>query len=136
MSNLVNFDAGCEVIISANRITAMIECYCLGAGTTIKDFALQNPIAINGYNGTISFQGLNWSWWRKWWKPNTAICGTVGSTMEPFLDFDIQGNGAPQLLAVEDSFPAMPLDKLRFNLYPDLTLPTDFRVALVLYRCG
>lgn len=137
MSASVNFDPGCVVAPTAHGIIIMVECYCLGPGTTIKDFPLPSPEPIVGLSGTLSFQGLNWSWWRKRIvRPNTAICGMIGSTTESFYAFDVQGDGSPQLIPVEASFPAITIDALRFNLFPDLTLPTDFRFAGVLHRAG
>ena len=131
----VSFDSGCVVQVTPLSIYVMTEMYCNSQGATGKDFNLTEPVTVDSVWGTLSFQGLNWSWWRKLSKPNTAICGWVGAPDSPLIVFDFQGNGQPQMLPVKADFPGgVTLDKLHFELYVDLTLPTDFRVALAFHR--
>jgi hypothetical protein len=145
MSDSVSFDPDCAVVVTPDSVTAMIECYCLAAGTTLKDFDLgETPVKVDAVSGTLSFYGLNWPWWKRllrWFGflggQSTAICGTIGSSINPLIAFDIQGKGGePQIIPVSAVFPGgIPLDKLHFDLNPDLALPTDFRTALVFHRC-
>lgn len=136
MSDSVSFDSGCVVWASPHSVTVVTEMYCLGSGTTIKDFPLKETVTVDSVSGTLSFYGLNWSWWKKLWNGSTAICGTVNSGDDPLIAFDIQGRGAdPQIIPVYADFPnGIELSVLRFSLYPDLNLPTDFRVALAFHR--
>ncbi len=136
MSDSVSFDPGCVVQATPHSVVAMIETYCLGSGVTIKDFPLKESVVVGSVQGTLSFYGLNWNWWKKWRNGNTAICGTIGSGDNPLIAFDIQGQGAePQIIPVYATFEGgIELSVLRFNLFPDLTLPTDFRVALAFQR--
>lgn len=138
MSASVSFDTGCVVEATPRSVVCMVETYCLGSGPTIKDFPLKESVVVGSVQGTLSFYGLNWSWWKKWSNGNTAICGTIGAGDDPLISFDIQGRGAePQIIPVYAAFPSgVVMDKLVFNLFPDLNLPTDFRVALAFHRCG
>jgi hypothetical protein len=67
-------DVQCKV--KAHSVGVMTEMYCLSSGTTIKDFPLEKPVVVDSVQGTLSFYGLNWSWWKRLWNGNTAICGT------------------------------------------------------------
>lgn len=129
---MVSFDHGCVVTATTHSVVVMTEMYCLSSGTTIKDFKLDKPIVVDSVQGTLSFYGLNWSWWKR---GNTAICGMIQSGDDILLAFDIQGKGnQPQIIPVYATFSdGIELSTLRFNLYPDLTLPTDFRVALAFH---
>lgn len=133
MADSVSFDPGCVVMATPHSVEVMVEAYCLGSGTTIKSFAPLSAI-VDSVSGTLSFQGLNWPWYKR---GNTALAGVISNGQDALLMFDIQGRGEPQLLSVYHSYPGgIALSQLVFNLYPDLTLPTDFRAALVFHRCG
>jgi hypothetical protein len=136
MSDSVSFDKGSAVVVTPHSVTCMVEAYCLGSGSTVKDFALKESVVVGSVQGTLSFYGLNWGWYKKWRNGNTAICGTIGSGDDPLIAFDIQGRGAePQIIPVYATFEGgIGLSVLRFNLFPDLDLPTDFRVALAFHR--
>lgn len=129
---MVSFDPGCAVSVTPNSVAVMIETYCLSQGTTVKEFPLSSPVTVDSVVGTYSFYNLNWPWWKR---GNTAICGWIGNGVDQLLAFDIQGRGEPQLIPVSATYTnGITLDKLVCNFYPDLTLPTDFRVALVFHR--
>jgi hypothetical protein len=133
VSDSVSFDPSCVVAATPNSVEVMLECYCLGAGPTTKTFPLP-PVVVDSVSGTLSFYALNWPWYKR---GSTAICGWVQNGEDSLLAFDIQGRGEPQLTSVYHSYPGgIKLDKLVFACYPDLTLPTDFRMALVFHRCG
>lgn len=131
MKDSISFDSGCVVQATPNSVEVILECYCLGKGTTVKEFPL-SPATVDSVSGTLSFYGLNWPWWKR---GSTAICGWVQNGPDSLLAFDIQGRGEPQLVSVYHSYSGgIKLDKLVFNFYSDLTLPTDFRMALVFHR--
>lgn len=135
-SQPVSFDPGCAVSVGPNSVSVMTEMYCLAGvalpAGAIKEFDLKQSVTVDSVSGTLSFNGLNWPWWKR---GQTAVCGFVGCETDSFLAFDIQGKGDPQIIPVYASFPAgIVMSKLIFNLYADLTMPTDFRVALVFHR--
>lgn len=135
MSDSVSFDLGSVVVVTPHSVACMVECYCLGSGSTVKGFPLKEAAVVDSVSGTLSFYGLNWSWLKRLWNGNTAICGTINSGDDPLIAFDIQGRGAaPQIIPVYATFSKLRLETLRFDLYPDLNLPTDFRVALAFHR--
>lgn len=143
------FDAGCVVAAGSQSVVVMVEMYCTDnpaktGNSTVEDFPLPDGVVVDSVSGTLSFYGLNWSWWKRllrWFGflggQSTAICGTVGTADSSLLLFDIQGIGSePQTIPVKADFPGgVALGTfLRFNIYPDMAMPTDFRIALSFHR--
>jgi hypothetical protein len=135
----ISFDPASNVEVEKESVSAILEMYCLTGtplpGGVIKEFPLKGTVIVDSVSGTLSFNGLNWPWWKR---GQTAICGFVGYDAGNLLAFDIQGHGnKPQIIPVNAVFPGgVSMSKLVFNLYADLTLPTDFRIALVFHRIG
>jgi hypothetical protein len=147
-SQPISFDEGCAVSVEKDSVSAMIEMYCLTGqslpGGVLKEFDLNPPesVIVNSVSGTLSFKDLNWPWWKRLLRYfgflgglNTAICGFIGCENGNFLAFDFQGNGKPQIIPVYHKLtPGVSMSKLTLNLYADLTMPTDFRIALAFHR--
>jgi len=103
---------------------------------------LGQEVNVDSVSGTLSFKDLNWSWWKRILRYfgflgglNTAICGFIGCENGNFLAFDIQGDGKPQIIPVYHKLSSsVTMSKLVLDLYADLTMPTDFRIALTFHR--
>lgn len=145
MSDPINFDPATEVAVQPDSVCVMAEIYCDKQGGIVKSFALKgadgNPaeVVVDSVSGTLSFYGLNWSWWRRlkalWNGGSTAICGWIGTEDSNLLAFNIQGRGSrPINIPINATFCGRKMNSVRFDLYADLELPTDFRAALVFHR--
>lgn len=145
MSDPLNFDPKTAVVVQPDSICVMTEIYCDAQGSATKTFPLKDAdgkpteVIVDSVSGTLSFYGLNWSWWKRlsalWNGGSTAICGWIGTQDSNLLAFDLQGRGSrPINIPVNASFSALKINAVSFNLLADLTLPTDFRAALIFHR--
>jgi hypothetical protein len=142
----INFAPTSGFTVGPDTVCGIVEAWCvLGNASTQKDFELKSetPIIVDAVSGTLSFFGMNWSWVKRLkgffgsgGGQSTALCGTIGSTKSALLAFDFQGLGStPINIPVHASFPGgVLLDKVHFDMYPDMALPTNFRAALSFNR--
>lgn len=142
----INFAPGSGFQLVGGAIRGIVEAWSvLGNKSTVRDFEIEGistPVIIDSVVGTYSFFGMNWSWRKRllgWFGmsggQSTALCGFIGSSTTPMLAFDFQGlGGLPINKEVSHYFPnGVLLDKVHFDMYPDMALPTNFRAALVFH---
>lgn len=140
----IDFAPGSSFTVGPDSVWGIVEAWSvLGNASTVKDFDLSESVVVDSVSGTLSFFGMNWSWWRRLkgffgsaGGQSTALCGVIGSSKSALLAFDFQGLGStPVNVPVYASFPGgVVLDKVHFDMYPDMALPTNFRAALVFHR--
>jgi hypothetical protein len=142
---VINFADGSGFTLGESTVSGIVEAWCLtGNESTQKDFEFKGgPVVVDAVSGTLSFFGMNWSWVKRLkgffgmsGGMSTALCGFIGSSRSQLLAFDFQGlGGLPINIPVYAYFPGgVPLDKVHFDLYPDMALPTNFRAALSFHR--
>lgn len=129
----INFDPGSAVTVQPNSLCVMAEVFSLAQGSVVKDFPLERRVSVDAVSGTLSLFNQNWHWYKH---GDIALCGWIGGLESYLLTFDLHGNGRDAInVPVQAVFPGgVELDTVRFAMLADMTLPTNFRAALVFHR--
>lgn len=127
-----DFATGSAISVGSNQVNLIAEAFDDGQGTLVKDFPLPSPVQVDAFNGTLSYYGLN----GRCEGNNTATVGYLSSEAGVLTTWDFQSQGnLPINIPIIGSFPGgVPVSNLHIQMYNDLCLPTNFRIAVTFHR--